>query len=76
MVFQDVTRARHEQRALQYQASHDMLTGLINRRRLEERLTLAINQLAHDGQHILCYVDLDYFKDVNDNAGHEAGIWC
>ncbi len=73
MVFQDVTRARHEQRALQYQASHDMLTGLINRRRLEERLTLAINQLAHDGQHILCYVDLDYFKDVNDNAGHEAG---
>ncbi|WP_145500637.1 PAS domain S-box protein [Yersinia similis] len=73
VVFQDVTRARHEQRELQYQASHDMLTGLINRRRLEERLTQAINQLAHDGQHMLCYVDLDYFKDVNDNAGHEAG---
>ncbi|WP_145509384.1 MULTISPECIES: PAS domain S-box protein [Yersinia] len=73
VVFQDVTRARHEQRELQYQANHDMLTGLINRRRLEERLNQAITQLGKDEQHILCYVDLDYFKDVNDSAGHEAG---
>lgn len=73
VVFQDVTRARHEQRELQYQANHDMLTGLINRRRLEERLNQAISQLGQDEQHILCYVDLDYFKDVNDSAGHEAG---
>ena len=73
IVFQDVTRARHAQRELQYQANHDMLTGLINRRRLEERLTQAISQLGDNDQHILCYVDLDYFKDVNDTAGHEAG---
>lgn len=74
ITFQDVTRVRHEQRELQYQANHDMLTGLINRRQLEERLNTAIIQLVNNQrQHVLCYADLDHFKEVNDGAGHDAG---
>jgi diguanylate cyclase (GGDEF)-like protein len=57
-------------RALAHQAAHDSLTGLVNRRTMNEALrqTLA----ARDGA-ILLYVDLDGFKQVNDTAGHEAG---
>jgi len=74
ITFQDVTRVRHEQRELQYQASHDMLTGLINRRQLAELLNTALVQLmSNKRQHVLCYADLDHFKDVNDGAGHDAG---
>ncbi|MBD2496025.1 EAL domain-containing protein [Nostoc sp. FACHB-280] len=59
---------------LSWQASHDSLTGLVNRREFEHRLTQAVNN-AQTGkeQHILCYLDLDQFKIVNDTCGHAAG---
>ena len=56
------------------QASHDPLTGLVNRREFERRLDEALNT-AHAGgsSHVLCYLDLDRFKVVNDTSGHTAG---
>lgn len=57
-----------------YQASHDMLTGLINRREFEARLEKAITDVRHNKRnHVLCYMDLDEFKVVNDTCGHVAG---
>ena len=59
---------------LSYQASHDMLTGLINRREFEVRLERALSSAQHQGrEHALCYMDLDQFKIVNDSCGHGAG---
>ena len=59
---------------ISYQASHDMLTGLINRREFESRLEKAITDLRHNKlNHVLCYMDLDDFKVVNDTCGHVAG---
>jgi diguanylate cyclase (GGDEF)-like protein/PAS domain S-box-containing protein len=74
VVFRDVTKERRLKRALSYQASHDALTGLINRRELDNRLTDALRS-AHEGQgpHALLYMDLDQFKRVNDACGHSAG---
>ena len=57
-----------------YQASHDALTGLINRREFERRVNVAIDCSREDGSHhVLLYVDLDQFKIVNDTSGHIAG---
>jgi len=75
MVFHDVSQERRLQRALAYQATHDALTGLINRREFEARLGDAL-QSARDSdpvRHVLLYLDLDQFKVVNDTCGHEAG---
>ena len=59
---------------LSYQASHDMLTGLINRREFEARLEKAVADVRRNGRnHVLCYMDLDEFKVVNDTCGHVAG---
>jgi diguanylate cyclase (GGDEF)-like protein len=59
---------------LVYQASHDMLTGLINRREFEQRLDHALaSALQQDREHVLCYMDLDQFKVINDTCGHAAG---
>ncbi|NBC47406.1 MAG: ammonium transporter [Gammaproteobacteria bacterium] len=74
VVFHDKTQERAMERQLTYQAKHDALTGLINRREFEQRLAELINQL--DGgsvRHLLCYIDLDQFKLVNDICGHAAG---
>ena len=74
MVFQDVSQERKLSRQLSYQASHDMLTGLFNRRMFEEQLEAALlNVGVEDRNHALCYVDLDQFKIVNDTCGHVAG---
>ena len=57
-----------------YQASHDALTGLINRREFERRLEHALETGKQDAkQHTLLYLDLDQFKIVNDSCGHMAG---
>ena len=74
VVFHDKTQERAMERQLTYQAKHDALTGLINRREFEHRLSELIDQLE-DGpaQHLLCYIDLDQFKLVNDVCGHVAG---
>ena len=70
VVIQD---ARHL-RELVYQATHDPLTGLMNRREFERRLWLTVEESRRDGVvHAMCFVDLDCFKSVNDNAGHAAG---
>ncbi len=59
---------------LSYQATHDALTGLINRREFERRLEKALSVAREEGvAHALCYLDLDQFKIVNDTCGHVAG---
>lgn len=74
IVFHDVTKERRLKRALAYQASHDALTGLINRREFDNRLHEAVQAARHEGaRHSLLYVDLDQFKLVNDTCGHPAG---
>ncbi len=75
MVFHDVSKERRLHRALHYQASHDALTGLINRREFENRLTAAVENARQEagGRHALLYLDLDQFKLVNDTCGHPAG---
>ncbi len=70
----DVTEARSLSEQLSYQASHDSLTGLINRRAFEQRLQhLLETARAEKSEHVLCYLDLDQFKVINDNCGHTAG---
>ncbi|OCQ91955.1 histidine kinase [Nostoc sp. MBR 210] len=74
VVFHDVTQSRNMARLLAWQASHDSLTGLVNRREFEYRLTQAVtNAQTGTEKHILCYLDLDQFKIVNDTCGHAAG---
>jgi diguanylate cyclase (GGDEF)-like protein len=59
---------------LSYQATHDALTGLVNRREFERRLEKALMSAHREGlEHALCYLDLDQFKIVNDSCGHVAG---
>ncbi|TIW35825.1 MAG: EAL domain-containing protein [Mesorhizobium sp.] len=74
LAFHDMTREQDYIERLSWQASHDELTGLANRRDFESRLQKAIQDLHHrPGQHALMYLDLDQFKLVNDTCGHAAG---
>lgn len=74
MVFHDVTQSRQLQNQLSWQAGHDALTGLTNRRKFEQELTSLLQEAQQDHQtHFLCYLDLDQFKVVNDTCGHTAG---
>jgi len=74
LIFHDVTALRDMSNELSYRASHDAQTGLINRLEFEKRLKKNINNIStrHQGC-ILCYMDLDQFKVVNDTCGHAAG---
>lgn len=74
LVLHDVSRERQYAAKLSYQASHDSLTGLINRSEFERRLGLALQSaVQHNRQHAVLYLDLDQFKVVNDTCGHAAG---
>jgi diguanylate cyclase (GGDEF)-like protein/PAS domain S-box-containing protein len=74
VLLHDVTELRGLARQMSYQATHDALTGLVNRREFEGRLEEATESGRRgDGQHVLCYLDLDRFKVVNDTSGHLAG---
>lgn len=74
MIFRDVTEKRSMEKSLNWQAKHDPLTGLINRREFDSRLDKIISSPNNsDREHAICYIDLDRFKLVNDSCGHEAG---
>jgi len=74
VVCRDVTEAHNLSQELSYQASHDSLTGLVNRREIENRLARVLETARTDGSHhALCYLDLDQFKVINDTCGHVAG---
>lgn len=74
LVFHDVTQSREMAHKLSWQAAHDALTGLVNRREFEHRLQNALTASQAEGQqHALVYIDLDQFKIVNDTCGHVAG---
>jgi diguanylate cyclase (GGDEF)-like protein/PAS domain S-box-containing protein len=73
-VFHDMTDEQALIERLSWQASHDALTGLANRREFEHRLEAALDRLDQSGaQHILMLLDIDQFKIVNDTCGHAAG---
>jgi len=74
VVARDVTHARLIAQQLRHQATHDALTGLVNRREFERRLAHALASAAEEhGEHAVCFLDLDGFKRVNDACGHLAG---
>ena len=74
MVFRDVTADYQQNKEMNYQATHDALTGLINRREFEVRLQSLLSQVSdQDARHTLLYIDLDHFKLVNDTCGHAVG---
>lgn len=74
LVFHDVSESRELNRRLSYHVSHDVLTGLVNRREFEGRLERAMRAAqARESSFALCYVDIDQFKIVNDTCGHGAG---
>jgi diguanylate cyclase (GGDEF)-like protein len=74
LVFHDMTNARAMQKELAHAALHDSLTGLPNRTAFHEAMAAACEQARNQRrEHALCFIDLDRFKLVNDNAGHAAG---
>lgn len=74
LVFRDVAEAQALRHQLLYQATHDALTGLVNRQEFERRLERMLIETRGDGEaYALLYLDLDRFKVVNDTCGHTAG---
>ncbi|MCO6413991.1 MAG: EAL domain-containing protein [Thiogranum sp.] len=75
LVFHDVTRERRMARQMTWQATHDSLTGLVNRNEFSERLSNLLAGMlgSEEREHALLYLDLDQFKVVNDTCGHAAG---
>lgn len=74
LALHDMTQERQYIANLSWQATHDALTGLANRREFEYRLEQALNGLTRQaGRHSLMFLDLDQFKLVNDTSGHAAG---
>lgn len=74
LVGTDITEARRYSERLSYEASHDPLTGLLNRRAFSQRLASLLDNVKRvRGEHALCYLDLDEFKHINDQLGHAIG---
>ena len=77
IVFHDETQRRQLENTIIHQASHDPLTDLLNRASFDQELNRHVFDVRNsDRIHILCYLDLDRFKLVNDTAGHCAGDQC
>ncbi|MEM5328416.1 EAL domain-containing protein [Paraburkholderia sp. JHI2823] len=72
MVLRDASTERKHAAELEYQATHDHLTGLLNRREFERRLAGLLDKRG-EGSHVVMFLDLDQFKIVNDTCGHAAG---
>jgi len=74
LVFRDVSEARRIGNRIAHQATHDALTGLVNREEFEHRLKRVLEATrTQEVDHALCYLDLDHFKVINDTCGHAAG---
>jgi len=74
VILRDVSVAREYVQRRSWEATHDPLTGLFNRREFENRVQSALSDAQTTGQcHVLCYMDLDRFKVINDACGHAAG---
>lgn len=75
IVVQDLTEHERNEKHLRFLEQRDTLTGLLNRREFEQRLTavLADPKLGPDVPHVLCHIDVDQLKLINDTCGHEAG---
>jgi Amt family ammonium transporter len=74
IVLRDITAQARLTRRLAYEASHDPLTRLPNRRHFEEMIAAALESAKLNGTvHTVAYIDLDHFKTVNDTLGHQAG---
>jgi diguanylate cyclase (GGDEF)-like protein/PAS domain S-box-containing protein len=74
VVFRDVSHERKLSQQLSWQATHDTLTGLVNRREFEHLVAGALHSAKEEGHvHALLYLDLDQFKVINDTCGHSAG---
>ncbi len=77
IVFHDETQRRQLEKTIRHQATHDALTDLLNRDAFDQQLNEHVVEAKdHDKTHVLCYLDLDRFKLVNDTAGHSAGDQC
>ena len=73
-VCEDISEAQELAEELSYQARHDALTGLYNRREYETNLQAVLDDARDQGsEHVICYLDLDQFKVINDTCGHLAG---
>jgi len=74
LVFHDVTAQRQMANEINYRASHDLLTGLLNRTEFEDLLDKALLAIREQAkEHALIYINLDQFKVINDTCGHAAG---
>lgn len=75
IVCEDITEQKKLSEKLSYQASHDMLTSLVNRREFEQRISNTITKAQQntESEHALFFLDLDQFKIINDTCGHLAG---
>lgn len=71
---QDITEVRRITDQIDFQSTHDPLTGLLNRRQFENQLTQTIEKTHRNlSHHILCFIDIDQFKIINSSCGHLAG---